>query len=54
MLKAQLIVEILVFKAILDEIARADVIVTGDANMLAPHPFRDIAILTSAEYLERR
>jgi putative PIN family toxin of toxin-antitoxin system len=32
---------------------RADVIVTGDADLLALHPFRGIAILTPAEYLER-
>jgi putative PIN family toxin of toxin-antitoxin system len=32
---------------------RADVIVTGDEDLLALHPFRGIAILTSAEYLER-
>jgi len=32
---------------------RAGVIVTGDADLLALHPFRGIAILTPAEYLER-
>jgi putative PIN family toxin of toxin-antitoxin system len=32
---------------------RADVIVTGDTDLLALHPFRGIAILTPAEYLER-
>jgi putative PIN family toxin of toxin-antitoxin system len=32
---------------------RADVIVTGDTDLLALNPFRGIAILTPAEYLER-
>ena len=32
---------------------RADLIVTGDADLLALHPFRGIAILTPAEYLGR-
>jgi putative PIN family toxin of toxin-antitoxin system len=32
---------------------RADVIVTGDADLLALHPFRGIEILTPADYLER-
>ena len=32
---------------------RADAIVTGDADLLALHPFRGIAILTPAAYLER-
>ena len=32
---------------------RADVIVTGDGDLLALHPFRGIAILTPAAYLER-
>ena len=32
---------------------RADLIVTGDADLLALHPFRGIAIMTPAEYLER-
>lgn len=32
---------------------RADVIVTGDADLLAMNPYRGIAILTPAEYLER-
>jgi putative PIN family toxin of toxin-antitoxin system len=32
---------------------RADLILTGDADLLALHPFRGIAILTPAEYLER-
>jgi putative PIN family toxin of toxin-antitoxin system len=32
---------------------RADVIVTGDADLLALHPFRRIAILSPAEFLER-
>ena len=31
----------------------ADVIVTGDGDLLALHPFRGIAILTPAVYLER-
>jgi putative PIN family toxin of toxin-antitoxin system len=31
----------------------ADVIVTGDADLLALHPFRGIAILTPAAYLAR-
>ena len=31
----------------------ADVIVTGDGDLLALHPFRGIAILTPAAYLER-
>jgi putative PIN family toxin of toxin-antitoxin system len=30
---------------------RADLIVTGDADLLALHPFRGIAILTPADYL---
>ncbi len=33
---------------------RADVIVTGDIDLLALHPFQGIAILTPAEYLERK
>lgn len=33
---------------------RADVIVTGDTDLLALDPFRGIAILTPAEYLERK
>jgi putative PIN family toxin of toxin-antitoxin system len=33
---------------------RADVIVTGDADLLALDPFRGIAILTPAGYLERK
>jgi putative PIN family toxin of toxin-antitoxin system len=32
---------------------RADLIVTGDNDLLALHPFRGIAILTPAEYLEQ-
>jgi putative PIN family toxin of toxin-antitoxin system len=32
---------------------RADVIVTGDRDLLDLNPFRSIAILTPAEYLER-
>jgi len=31
----------------------ADLIVTGDDDLLELHPFRGIAILTPAEYLER-
>ncbi len=31
----------------------ADVIVTGDADLLALHPFRGIAILSPSDYLER-
>jgi len=30
---------------------QADLILTGDADLLALHPFRDIAILTPAAYL---
>jgi putative PIN family toxin of toxin-antitoxin system len=33
---------------------RADAIVTGDADLLALHPFRGIAILTPADYLALR
>lgn len=33
---------------------RADAIVTGDRDLLDLNPFRGIAILTPAEYLERR
>jgi uncharacterized protein len=32
---------------------RADVIVTGDADLLGMHPWRDIAILSPASYLKR-
>jgi len=32
---------------------RADVIITGDADLLALHPWRDIAILSPADYLNR-
>jgi uncharacterized protein len=32
---------------------RADVIITGDADLLALHPWREIAIVTPAEYLKR-
>lgn len=32
---------------------RADVIITGDKDLLALHPFSDVAILTPAAYLER-
>ena len=31
----------------------ADLILTGDTDLLALHPFRGIAILTPTEYLER-
>ena len=33
---------------------RADLIVTGDLDLLALHPFHGIAILTPAEYLEQK
>ena len=33
---------------------QADLILTGDADLLALDPFRGIAILTSAGYLERK
>ncbi|SRR5258708_6909681 len=32
---------------------RADVIITGDADLLALHPWREIGILRSAGYLKR-
>jgi putative PIN family toxin of toxin-antitoxin system len=32
---------------------RADVIVTGDADLLALHPWRDVAVLSPAEYIKR-
>ena len=32
---------------------RADVIITGDRDLLALHPWRDVAILSPAEYLKR-
>lgn len=32
---------------------RADVLVTGDGDLLALHPFRGIAILSPAAYVER-
>jgi len=32
---------------------RADVIITGDADLLALHPWREIAIASPAEYLKR-
>jgi putative PIN family toxin of toxin-antitoxin system len=32
---------------------RADLILTGDADLLALHPFRGISIVTPAEFLER-
>ncbi len=33
---------------------RADLILTGDADLLALHPFRRIAIITPAEFLDRK
>lgn len=33
---------------------RADVIVTGDADLLAMNPWRGVAILSPAEYLEHK
>ena len=33
---------------------RADVLVTGDKDLLALHPFRGIAILTPASYVDRQ
>ena len=32
---------------------RADLIITGDADLLAMHPWRGIAVLSPAKYLER-
>jgi putative PIN family toxin of toxin-antitoxin system len=32
---------------------RADLILTGDAELLALHPWREIAIVSPAEYLRR-
>src|ERR1700728_2919211 len=32
---------------------RADVIITGDADLLGMHPWRDVSILASADYLQR-
>jgi putative PIN family toxin of toxin-antitoxin system len=32
---------------------RADVIITGDADLLALHPWRDITILSPAKFLKR-
>ena len=32
----------------------ADVIITGDADLLALHPWREIAVLSPAEYLKSR
>lgn len=32
---------------------RADIIITGDAELLAMNPWREIAIVTSADYLKR-
>jgi len=31
---------------------RADVIITGDADLLALHPWREIAVMSPAEYLK--
>ena len=33
---------------------RADVIVTGDSDLLALNPYRGVAILTPADYLRRQ
>jgi uncharacterized protein len=33
---------------------RADVIITGDEDLLELHPWREIAILTPVSYLKRR
>jgi len=33
---------------------RADVIVTGDKDLLALNPYREIAILTPADYISRQ
>jgi putative PIN family toxin of toxin-antitoxin system len=33
---------------------RADLILTGDADLLALHPFRGIAIVTPAEFLDHK
>jgi len=32
---------------------RADVIITGDADLLVLHPFRQVAILSPTGYLDR-
>jgi putative PIN family toxin of toxin-antitoxin system len=32
---------------------RADVIITGDADLLGMHPWRNVAILSPADYLKR-
>ena len=32
---------------------RADLLITGDADLLALHPWREIAMLAPAEYLKR-
>ena len=32
---------------------RSDLIITGDADLLALHPWREVAILSPAEYLKR-
>jgi putative PIN family toxin of toxin-antitoxin system len=32
---------------------RADVIITGDADLLALHPWQEIAILSPAQYLKK-
>jgi len=34
-----------------DRSFRADIIVTGDLDLLALHPWRGIAVLTPADYL---
>jgi putative PIN family toxin of toxin-antitoxin system len=33
---------------------RADVIITGDAHLLGMHPWREVAVLSSAQYLKNR
>src|SRR5579863_1798381 len=33
---------------------RAEVIITGDADLLAMHPWREISVLAPADYLRRR
>ena len=32
---------------------QADLIISGDADLLALHPWREVAIVTPADYLER-
>jgi predicted nucleic acid-binding protein len=32
---------------------RADVIITGDSDLLGMHPWRDIAILSPTEFLKK-